>query len=81
MADSTETIRRDMVQVINSDPGSREALEAKYGKLWDTDELRRDFEVLSFAAPFIICNEKARGLKGSMMFQHHPRHYFNFEAI
>ena len=34
MVDSTEGIRRHLVDVINSDPRGREALEAKHGKIW-----------------------------------------------
>ena len=35
MNDPTESIRREMVKEINAVEGSREYLEAKYGKVWD----------------------------------------------
>jgi hypothetical protein len=35
-------------------PGSREALEAEHGKVWDTKQLSEDFEVLGFAAPLVV---------------------------
>ena len=45
MSDPTESIRREMVAEINAEPGSRAALEAKHGQVWDTDQLRDEFEV------------------------------------
>ena len=57
---------------------SREELEEKYGKVWDTKELQKDFEVLGFLAPHIACNRKADNIKGSMEFQHSPRIYYGF---
>ena len=48
MHDETEAIRRNEVSAINSNPGSREALVAQYGEVWDTNGLRRDFEVTGF---------------------------------
>jgi hypothetical protein len=78
MNDATETIRRELLAQINSRPGSREALEAAHGQVWDTGELARDFDVLGFAAPLVVVRRKADGLKGSLFFQHHPRFYYSF---
>jgi len=80
MADETELIRRQMVQEINSNAGERVELEARYGQVWDTSELQRDFEVVGFMAPFVIAIRKSDGVKGSLEFQHNPRFYFNFSA-
>lgn len=80
MTDETETIRRDMLAEINTDPGSREALEAKHGKVWNTDELRQEFDVLGFMAPLVVVRRNCDGVKGSLMFQHSPRFYFNFQS-
>ena len=49
MLDATEAVRREMLAVINAQPGSREALEAEHGQVWNTQELGQDFEVLGFA--------------------------------
>jgi hypothetical protein len=76
--DPTEGIRREMVKEINADPGSRADLEARYGQVWDTDQLRADFEVLGFMAPFVVVTRRSDGKKGSLEFQHHPRFYFSF---
>jgi hypothetical protein len=80
MSDPTETIRRQLVKEINAEPGSREALEAQHGQVWNTDQLREAFEVLGFGAPLVVVRRKADGQKGSLMFQHSPRLYFGFEA-
>lgn len=76
--DPTETIRRALVAEINHTPGSREALEAKHGQVWDTGELQQDYSVEGFGAPFIVVTRKSDGVRGSLMFQHNPRYYFNF---
>jgi hypothetical protein len=78
MNDPTEQIRRNRVIAINSEPGSRESLESQYGKVWDTQEMGADFEVIGFLAPFIVVRRKCDGCKGSLEFQHHPRFYSNF---
>ncbi len=80
MTDETEALRRKRLAEINAEPGSREALEAKYGQVWDTRELARDFIVIGFAAPYIVVTRKADAVKGSLEFQHQPRFYFNFVA-
>jgi hypothetical protein len=80
MTDPTESIRREMVAEINTEPGSRAALEAKHGQVWDTDQLREEFQVIGFMAPLVVVRRKSDGVKGSLMFQHHPRFYFGFQA-
>ena len=79
MSDPTETVRRELVAEINAEPGSREALEALHGQVWNTEELSRDFEVIGFMAPMIAVRRKSDGVKGSLFFQHRPRFYFSFE--
>ena len=79
MTDPTESIRRKRLTEINALPGSREALEASYGQVWDTNELRRDFDVLGFAAPLVVVCRKSDGVRGSLEFQHSPRFYFSFQ--
>ncbi len=79
--DPTETVRRKLTALINSDPKSREHLEAEYGvgNVWNTLELGRDFEVLGFMAPFCIVKRKMDGVRGTVAFQHSPRFYFGFQ--
>lgn len=79
MNDPTEAIRRERLVEINAEPGSRQALEAQHGRVWDTAQLAEDFEVIGFLAPFVVVRRKADGVKGSLEFQHGPpRLYFNF---
>jgi hypothetical protein len=56
----------------------RKRLEAQYGRVWDTDQLSQEFEVLGFMAPYVVVRRKSDGRKGSLAFQHLPRFYFNF---
>ncbi len=80
MSDPTEAARRERLAEINTEPGSREALEAQHGQVWDTQQLAQDFEVIGFLAPLVVVRRKADGVKGSLEFQHTPRFYFNFVA-
>jgi hypothetical protein len=79
-SDPTESIRRERLAEINAEPGSRAALEAQYGQVWDTPELRRDYEVLGFMAPLVVVRRRSDGVRGSLEFQHDPRFFFNFQA-
>lgn len=78
MADPTEELRRERLVEINAEPGSREALEARYGQVWDTSELTETFSVIGFMAPIVAVVRKSDGVKGSVEFQARPRLYFNF---
>jgi hypothetical protein len=80
MSDPTEVVRREMQAEINAQPGSREALQAEHGQVWDTQELGQDFEVLGFAAPVVVVRRRSDGVRGSLCFQHSPRYYFDFQA-
>ena len=76
--DPTETIRREMVAAINEGPPEREELERNYGRVWNTRELQNDFVVHSFLAPFVCATHKQTGKKGTLVFRHHPRYYFEW---
>lgn len=79
MTDPTESIRRQRLAEINAEPGSREALEAEHGQVWDTTELQEEFEALGFMAPLIVVRRRSDGVRGSLDFQHSPRLYFNWQ--
>ncbi len=79
MIDETEPLRRERLVEINAEPGSREALEAQYGQVWDTDQLRADFEVIGFMAPLVVVRRRSDGRKGSLEFQNSPRLYFSYK--
>jgi hypothetical protein len=73
-----EQARRERVVEINLEPGSREDLEQRYGKVWNTSEMSEEFTVTGFAAPFAVVRRKRDSQVGSLEFQHSPRFYFNF---
>jgi len=54
-------------------PGTRET--------WDTDALRRDFEVVGFLAPYVVVARRSDGVKGTLEFTHNPRVYFDFTPV
>lgn len=75
--DPTETTRRAMIE--NDIPALKLAhASALEEPTWSTDDLRRDFEVLGFLAPFVIVRRKVDGVKGCLEFNHSPRVYFNW---
>jgi hypothetical protein len=59
MQDQNESVRRELVAKRNTVPGSREALEAEHGQVWDTTELGSEFEVLGFAAPLVVVRRRS----------------------
>lgn len=72
--DTTEGVRRFLVE-----SGAMHEAVKTADETWDTDALRRDFEVLGFAAPFVIVRRKSDSVKGSLSFTHSPRVYFDFQ--
>jgi hypothetical protein len=79
MASNTpENFRRELARELNAEPKWRAALEAQHGQVWDVDELRRDFEVIGFLAPFVAVRRKSDGVVGCLTFQDVPRFYFRF---
>ena len=79
MTDETEIIRRQMVATINANAGPRADLERQHGQVRDTSQLQEDFQVLGFAAPFVVVRRRADGVRGSLMFQNSPRFYYSFQ--
>ena len=73
MADDTEHFRRLLIATGHPEQELKTAQQR-----WDTDQLREEFDVTGFAAPFVVVRRKSDGMKGSMEFTHDPRFYFNF---
>lgn len=71
--DDTESIRREMLETGQP---QRDLEQAEYR--WDSDQLRDEFEVIGFMAPFVVVRRKSDGRKGTLEFTHSPRFYFNF---
>jgi hypothetical protein len=49
------------------------------GETWDTDALRRDFDIVGFAAPLVVVRRKSDGQEGTLEFTHNPRVYWGFQ--
>lgn len=73
---STPEERKDFIEA----GGPQADLAVNQEPTWDTEGLRRDFEVLGFAAPFVVVRRRSDGVKGSLEFTHKPRVYFNWAA-
>lgn len=78
--DLAERLRMDRLRQINARPEERAELEARFGRVWDSRELERDFVPVGFLAPYVVARRKADGVLGSLEFQHQPRFYFNWKA-
>ena len=76
--DETEGVRRERQAELNAVGWPREVLEGAYGKVYSTEELRAEFEVVGFYAPLVVVKSKADGSLGSFEFQHMPRFYFSY---
>ncbi len=77
MPDPTEAIRRE--QLADMPAELVERVEAGE-EVWSTDELREQFSVTGFMAPYVVVRRKADGVVGTLMFTHSPRFYFGWEA-
>jgi hypothetical protein len=80
LIETAEAVRRARLLEINAATAERPALEARHGLVWNAAELAADFEVLGFMAPLAVVRRKADNQLGSLLFQHHPRYYFAFQA-
>jgi hypothetical protein len=80
MQDETEAYRRERQAELNAAAASREQLEQQYGQVWRTDELRAEFVILGFMAPYVMVRRKSDDQRGSLEFQGYPRFYFKFRA-
>ncbi len=77
-SDPTEAERRVRVAELNGAAAQRAETERLYGKVWDTAELQKDYQVTGFCAPYVVVRRLSDGKEGSLEFQHSPRLYFNW---
>lgn len=59
---------------------TKKELESIYGEgnVFTTAELTENFIVHAFLAPLVEVTRKSDNQKGSMLFNHMPRFYYNF---
>ena len=72
---SESEIRRQMIET-----GQPQADLAEAGQTWTTAEMQAEFDVVGFAAPFVVVHRKSDGSLGTLEFTHSPRVYFGFKA-
>lgn len=82
-----DSVRMVMAAFINADAAAtpeqelRQRLEANYpGDVYNTQEMTEKFEVVGFAAPFVVVKRLSDNKKGSLEFTHSPRFYYNFQS-
>lgn len=78
MSNDPNTMRRELAMQINDNPRTKEELEAQEGRVWTTEEMRQQFNVIGFAAPLLVVVRKADQVKGSLFFQHSPRLFWGW---
>jgi hypothetical protein len=78
MNDVTEPIRRKRLAEINAVPLSRTKLEAKYERIWNTQQLTEEFVVTAFIAPLVVVRRKTDNAIGSLEFQNKPRFFYDW---
>ena len=61
-----------------SEEDARAWLEERYGQVWNTEEVMKDFEVTSFYMGMAFCKRRSDGKEGALSFIHSPRFYFSF---
>ena len=61
---NTDDIRRAMVE--SGEPQAD--LAANTGQTWTTDEMRAEFEVTGFMAPYVVVIRRSDGAKGTLEF-------------
>lgn len=60
-------------------PPDRRFIEMLYGRVWDTEELEKEFTVLGFLAPYVVVVRKSDNVLGSLEYIDRPRLYFNWK--
>jgi len=75
-----EARRHQLLHEVNANAAERDELERRHGQVWDTPQLQEEFEPLQFAAPLLVVRRRRDGQLGTVLFQHHPRLYFAWQA-
>jgi hypothetical protein len=76
--DETEEARRLLIE-SGAIKLAAEVIEATGRKTWTTEEFKAEFEMHALLAPIVYVTRKADGVKGTLMFRHHPRLYFAWQ--
>ena len=68
------------MSIIVKDYGKNtEEVQATEGEKMSTSDMQEKYEVIGFAAPFVVVKRKSDSANGSLEFGHSPRVYFNWK--
>lgn len=82
---TADELRMNAAQTLNSqaEQHTEESLRAELSKRYDDicniDELRQQYQVVAFLAPYVQVERISDGVVGTMKFTHSPRLYFGFQ--
>lgn len=60
-------------------PNTRQALEAKHGRVWTEEELAQDYVVTAIIGLSVVARRRADNVVGTLEFINEPRFYFNWQ--
>jgi hypothetical protein len=72
MNDELEALRREKLVEVNTGP-------VPDGPTWTTEQLTEAFAVEGFLAPYVVVRRRSDGKRGTLLFKHSPRVYFDFQ--
>ena len=75
--EATECLARARAAQLHLDL-PRKTLEAFYGKVWTTEELKTEWLIVMFHPPLVYVKSRDDGSSGNFEYQDKPRYYFNF---
>jgi len=77
-APDEERERYNQLIEANDQPLTREALEARYGEVMDTQQATEKYIFIGFAAPYVVVRRRLDNATGTLTFSHDPRFYWGF---
>lgn len=74
-----DKLRKEYARKLNAKPRPRADLDRLFQITLDPEQLRENYEVISFFAPFVYVRNKFSNAEDILVFQHSPRFYWQFE--
>jgi hypothetical protein len=79
MSDVTDCVRQDLIEEVNKDGRTWKELVAAHGRCWTEEEMRREFAVVGFMAPYFVnVRRRSDNRHGTLQFRHNPRIYYSW---
>jgi len=74
-----------MIQPTGIDDGAirsqRQAVELRYGQVWDQSEFEQDFEVVPLLKPLFLVRRRDDGAKGILSFHPTAKFFFHWSPL